>query len=73
MRLNGPIENSYVEDGKKYVKVCIIADEKPDTLPTTGEDIIGLTENDYIAPGSSIFTINGEVAFRGEVIWGDWL
>lgn len=73
MRLNSPIKNMYYEDGDRYVKVDIIADAKPDKLPITGEDVVGLSNSDYIGVGSVIVTVAGDCAIRGESGWGDWL
>lgn len=68
------ITNKYVEGGKNYVTASIFSDDKPSTMPTTGADIKGLADDEYLAPASSIFTKNGDIAFLGEDgTWGDWL
>lgn len=73
MILNGPIKGIYFVNGVRYVRVSLLCDVKPDVLPTTGEGIKELVDNDLIAPGSTIMTINGDVAIKGESSWGDWL
>ena len=44
-------------DGKRVVSVCIVADSTPATLPTTGAEVEGLTENDIFAPFSILYVV----------------
>ena len=73
MRLNSPIKNIYYENGVRFVKVSLLCDVKPDIMPLTGEGIKDLLNTDFIAPGSIIMTINGDVAIKGEDRWGEWI
>lgn len=66
------IENQYFKNYEHYVVADIIADSKPSTLPTTGENIDGLSADDHLAPGSTILTKNNELVILGDT-WGDWL
>lgn len=65
------INEQYYENGKRYVVADIVADSKPSQLPTTGENVKGLSADDYLAQGSTILTKNIELAMLGET-WGDW-
>lgn len=44
--------------GQRIVDAFILADMTPDTLPTTGADIIGLDENCVFAPFSVLYVAN---------------
>lgn len=67
------IQGEYYEDGKHYVKASMFADDTSVTLPENGGSVKGLSENDYFAPGSSIFTTTGSLIMRGLTGWGEWL
>lgn len=43
--------------GKQLVEAMIIADTDPETLPTTGEVIIGMSESEIFAPFSLIYVL----------------
>lgn len=43
--------------GKQLVEAMIIADMDPETLPTTGEGIIGMSESEIFAPFSLIYVL----------------
>lgn len=43
--------------GKQLVEAMIIADTEPETLPTTGEGIIGMSESEVFAPFSLIYVL----------------
>lgn len=45
-------------DGKRVVEAFIVSSTNPDTLPTTGKDVDGMTENDVFAPMSIIYVVN---------------
>lgn len=50
----------------KY-RVVIQCDETPDTMPTTGEGVTGLSDNAVLAPGSILYIVpSGETYFLGE-------
>ena len=67
------IEAYSSKDNKKYARVAMFADSTDVALPETGETVQGLGDEYYIAPGSSIFTADGNVIFRGINGWGEWL
>ncbi len=68
------IEDQYLRDGKHFVRASMIANNKSVTLPTTGENVEGLSGDDYFAPGSSILTISGDYVMMGtNNNWGAWL
>lgn len=55
------------EDGKRIVDAFIIADTDPQTLPTTGAGITGLSADDVFAPFSMIYVNSGgKVYIAGE-------
>lgn len=66
------INDQHFENGVRYVVADLIADSKPDTLPTTGSNIKGLNDGDYLDAGSTIITKNLDLAILGDS-WGDWL
>lgn len=43
--------------GKQLVEAMIIADTDPETLPTIGEGIIGMSESEIFAPFSLIYVL----------------
>ena len=43
--------------GKQLVEAMIIADTDPETLRTTGEGIIGMSESEIFAPFSLIYVL----------------
>lgn len=45
------------KDGARIVEAFILADTKPNTLPTTGAGIKGLAEDDVFAPFSQLFVV----------------
>lgn len=47
----------FKEDGTREVEAIIIADEMPDPLPVTGENVDGLNANDVFAPFSVLFIV----------------
>ena len=67
------VEGYSYKDGKKYARASMFADDTNITLPETGETVQGLGDEYYIAPGSSIFTADGNIIFRGVNGWGEWL
>lgn len=44
--------------GTRYIKADIEADAKPDTFPTDGTGIEGLSKNDKLEKGSSLFVVS---------------
>ena len=68
------IESSYRDsDGEWFARVSMFANDKGIALPETGETVKGLSDYYHIAPGSSIFTADGNIIFRGIDKWGEWL
>lgn len=65
------INEQYYENGKRYVVADIFADSKPSQLPTTGENVKGLSADDYLAQGSTILTKSADLVMLGET-WGEW-
>lgn len=45
------------EDGKEIMQVMILSDTVPSPLPTTGENVVGLTENHVFAPFSLLYVV----------------
>ncbi|MBQ6403845.1 MAG: hypothetical protein IJI27_08065 [Oscillospiraceae bacterium] len=45
--------------GKRVMDVFLLSDDDPQTLPTTGEGIGGLREDDVFAPFSILFVLSG--------------
>ena len=45
--------------GKRVMDVFLLSDSDPQTLPTTGAGIGGMTENDIFAPFSILFVLAG--------------
>lgn len=45
------------ENGMRTVRADITADSKPSTMPTDGTDIDGLSANDTLDKGSTIYCI----------------
>lgn len=66
------INEQYFENGIRYVVADLFSDSKPDTLPTTGSGIKGLSSSDCLAEGSTIITKSLDLAILGDS-WGDWL
>ena len=48
----------YDSDGKRHVVADLRASNAPAPMPTTGEDIDQLSENDILAPGTTLYCIN---------------
>lgn len=46
------------KNGKRHVVANIMSSEVPGIFPTDGTNIAGLTENDILDPGSTIYVIN---------------
>lgn len=44
-------------DGKRVVQAFIVADDTPATLPTTGENIRGMSADDVFAPFSILYVV----------------
>ena len=44
-------------DGVEIVQAILISDSAPDTLPNTGEDVIGMTKNQIFAPLSMLYVV----------------
>lgn len=44
-------------DGKQIVQALIVSSEAPATLPTTGENVDGMTANQVFAPMSIIYVV----------------
>ncbi len=42
-------------DGKEIVEAFVIANTTPDPLPTTGENVTGMTEDQIFAPFSVLY------------------
>ena len=62
------------EGNKRYVRANMLANNKNIALPTTGENIEGLSQNDILMPGSSIMTIQGDFIMMGiGNQWGEWI
>ena len=66
-------ENIYYDKKKWCVRATMFADNTSITLPETGATVKGLSDDYYIAPGSSIFTTDGHIIFRGINGWGEWI
>ena len=50
----------------KY-RVVIQCDETPESMPTTGEGVTGLSDDSVLAPGSILYIVpSGETYFLGE-------
>lgn len=49
---------TFDDQGKRHVVAELLASTKPATMPTTGEDIDQLTENDVLEAGSTILIVN---------------
>ena len=54
------------EDGKQIVDAFILADSDPDTLPTTGAGIEGLSADDVFAPFSMLYALPDKVYVANE-------
>ena len=50
-------------DGSRIVEVLIVSDETPDNLPTTGEGVEGLCNDDTFAPFSMLYVV-GDAATK---------
>ena len=66
-------ENTYCNNNEWFARVTMFADDTNITLPETGETVMGLEDYYHIAPGSSIFTADGHIIFRGINGWREWL
>lgn len=44
-------------DGKQVIEAVLISDETPETLPTTGEGIVGMSVDEKFAPFSIIYVV----------------
>lgn len=44
-------------DGKRVVQAFIIADDTPAALPTTGENVRGMSADDVFAPFSILYIV----------------
>lgn len=66
------IDAEYIKrSGSRVVRATIYSDGFPDTMPTTGENVDGLADEDVLDCGSVILdTKTGKVAMLGED--GDW-
>ena len=54
-------------DNKRHVVAELLASTKPATMPTTGENITYLTENDVLEAGSTMIVVNSsEVQMMNE-------
>ena len=51
------IETAGTRGGKQVVRATIVANTAPGTLPTTGEGIVGMTEDQVFAPMSMIYVV----------------
>lgn len=47
----------YKADGKRIIEALLVADSVPSPLPTTGESVDGLDENDTFAPMSILYVV----------------
>lgn len=47
------------KNGKQVVRAVILSDSAPGVLPTTGENVIGMNQNQVFAPFSSLY-VTGE-------------
>lgn len=45
-------------DGKRVVQAFIVADDTPATLPTTGENVRGMSADDVFAPFSILYVVS---------------
>lgn len=58
----------------EYVRVMVVADETPATMPTTGEEVEGMTPAQRFAPMSALIAPDSKKAFivnaSGE--WKEW-
>ena len=44
-------------DGMEIVQAMLVSDTTPDTLPTTGADVVGMNEHQIFAPLSMLYII----------------
>lgn len=44
-------------DGLEIVQAMLVSDTAPDTLPTTGADVVGMNANQIFAPLSMLYII----------------
>lgn len=44
-------------DGKRICAAVVVADTTPSPLPTTGKDVIGMTDEDCFEPMSVLFVV----------------
>ena len=44
-------------DGVEIVQAILISDSAPDTLPETGENVVGMSANQIFAPLSMLYVI----------------
>ncbi len=57
------VKKGETSTGKRIVDAFILADTDPATLPKTGANVDGLTENDIFAPFSLLFVIAGSKVY----------
>lgn len=44
-------------DEKRVIDAVIVADNTPDELPTTGENVVGMSPDDVFAPMSVLYVV----------------
>lgn len=59
MRCLNEDEKEQYKGDKNIITANLIADEKPETFPFNGGPVSNLTENDVLAPGSTLMILDG--------------
>ena len=59
MRCLNEDEKEQYKGDKSIITANLIADEKPETFPFNGGPVSNLTENDILAPGSTLMILDG--------------